>query len=158
MSKLHEQVVNEIVFEIGQIGQLLNVYADLLQRVQERDPDTVEIAAVATVLHSFYNGVEKIFTSVAKGLDDFVPAGGQSHRDLLLQVSRETEKRPQLISKKTAKTLSPYLGFRHFYRHSYSFLIDWDELKKLVVPLEQVWTETRIELEQFVEMLQSASQ
>lgn len=124
MSKLHKQVVSEIVFEIGQIDQLLNVYAELLHRVQERDPDTVEIAAVATVLHSFYTGLENVFTSVAKGIDNSVPSGGQSHRDLLRQMSQETELRMPLVSKRTAKTLSEYLGFRHFYRHSYSFLID----------------------------------
>ncbi len=97
--------------------------------------------------------MEKIFISVAKGIDDSVPAGGQSHRDLLLQMSHETEQRPQLISTKTAKSLSGYLGFRHFYRHSYSFLIDWEELKKLVTPLVRIWADTKIEFETFIESL-----
>lgn len=43
-------------FEIEQIDQLITVYADLLERVQQRTPDLVEVAAVASVLHSFYNG------------------------------------------------------------------------------------------------------
>lgn len=158
MSKLHKQVVSEIVFEIGQIDQLLNVYAELLHRVQERDPDTVEIAAVATVLHSFYTGLENVFTSVAKGIDNSVPSGGQSHRDLLRQMSQETERRMPLVSKRTAKTLSEYLGFRHFYRHSYSFLIDWEELKKLVMPLEYVWANTRSEFNSFIETLQAQNE
>lgn len=153
MSKSREQVVSEILFEIGQLDQLLVIYADLLQRVQERDPDTVEIAAVATVLHSFYNGVENIFFTVAKGIDESVPSGGQSHRDLILQVSRKTNQREQVIPKQTAQSLSEYLGFRHFYRHSYSFLIDWQELKKLVVPLEEVWRNVKSELLMFIETL-----
>lgn len=124
MSKSLEQVAVQIEFEIEQIDLLLRTYADLMNRVQQRNPDTVEIAAVATVLHSFYKGVENIFSSVAKGIDASVPSGAQSHRDLLLQVSRETKQRAPLISKETAKQLSEYLGFRHFYRHSYSFLID----------------------------------
>jgi len=153
LSKSREQVVSEILFEIGQLDQLLVIYADLLQRVQERDPDTVEIAAVATVLHSFYNGVENIFFTVAKGIDESVPSGGQSHRDLILQVSHKTNQREQVISKQTAQRLSEYLGFRHFYRHSYSFLIDWQELKKLVVPLEEVWRNVKSELLMFIETL-----
>lgn len=153
MSKSREQVVREILFEVGQLDQLLVIYADLLQRVQARDPDTVEIAAVATVLHSFYNGVENIFFTVAKGVDETVPSGGQSHRDLILQVSRKTNQREQVISKQTAQVLSEYLGFRHFYRHSYSFLIDWEELKKLVVPLEEVWRAIRGEFMKFIETL-----
>lgn len=155
MSKSPEQVASEITFEVGQIDQLLILYADLLRRVLERDPDTVEIAAVATVLHSFYYGLENIFMTVAKGIDNSVPSGGQSHRDLLLQIGKKTEKRNSLISKATAKLLSEYLGFRHFYRHSYSFLIDWQELKKLVVPLAQNWEIAKSEFEQFVTTLNS---
>lgn len=155
MSKSHEQVRAQIEFEVEQIDLLLSTYADLLTRVQQRNPDTVEIAAVATVLHSFYNGVENIFASVAKGIDGSVPSGAQSHRDLLLQVSRKTEQRDSLISKETAKRLSEYLGFRHFYRHSYSFLIDWEELNKLVVPLDSVWLQTKNEFYSFTNTLRS---
>jgi hypothetical protein len=31
------------------------------------------------------------------------------------------------------------LGFRHFYRHGYSFFLEWDELEELVTPLAEVW-------------------
>lgn len=156
MSKSPEQVGAEITFEVDQIDQLLVLYDDLLRRVLERDPDTVEIAAVATVLHSFYNGLENVFYTVAKDIDDLIPSGGQSHRDLLSQVSNRTEKRSALISNSTAKFLREYLGFRHFYRHSYSFLIDWEELKKLVIPLAKNWTITKGEFQRFVSMLQGS--
>lgn len=155
MSKSLEQVGAEITFEVGQIDQLLNTYADLLSRVLVRDPDTVEIAAVATVLHSFYNGLENVFLTVVKDIDDSVPSGGQSHRELLFQVTKKTDKRDALVSKSTAKLLGDYLGFRHFYRHSYSFLIDWGELRKLVTPLDQNWATTKREFEQFIAGLKS---
>lgn len=61
MSESVEKVIDQITFEIAQIDKLFEVYAELLSRVQQRQPDTVEIAAVASVLHSFYNGVENIF-------------------------------------------------------------------------------------------------
>lgn len=157
MSKSREQVASEIGFEIGQIDQLLATYADLLKRVRQRDPDTVEIAAVATVLHSFYNGLENIFMTVAKGIDESVPSGGQSHRDLLLQVSRKSGLRETLIKKETANKLGEYLGFRHFYRHSYSFVIDWQELKKLVDALDQVWLEVRTQINDFAHSLKTAN-
>jgi len=155
LSKSLEQVGAEITFEVGQIDQLLNTYADLLSRVLVRDPDTVEIAAVATVLHSFYNGLENVFLTVVKDIDDSVPSGGQSHRELLFQVTKKTDKRDALVSKSTAKLLGDYLGFRHFYRHSYSFLIDWGELRKLVTPLDQNWATTKREFEQFIAGLKS---
>ena len=67
-----------MTFEIGQIDQLLAVYADLVERVQQRPPDLVEITAIASVLHSFYNGLENIFLSIAKGVDQQVYTGGTS--------------------------------------------------------------------------------
>ncbi len=56
--ELPENVVSRVTFEIGQIDQLLAAYADVLERVQQRTPDLVEITAIASVLHSFYNGLE----------------------------------------------------------------------------------------------------
>jgi len=60
-------------FEIGQIDQLLKSYTDILYRVQEDTPDLVELTALASVLHSFYNGLEKIFLVIAKKVDKNVP-------------------------------------------------------------------------------------
>ncbi len=65
-SKLDEKVISQIKFETGQIDLLFEAYADLLDRVQKRTPDLVEVTAVASVLHSFYNGLENIFLSIAK--------------------------------------------------------------------------------------------
>lgn len=156
MSESVEKVIDRITFEITQIDKLFEVYAELLSRVQQRQPDTVEIAAVASVLHSFYNGVENIFSIVAKHLDQNVPTGTQSHRDLLLQMTKPNARRGNVISLETAEKLADYLGFRHFYRHSYSFFIDWGELQKLVHALSQVWAQTKSDILTFTSSLRSA--
>jgi hypothetical protein len=155
LSESVEKVIDRINFEITQIDKLFEVYAELLSRVQKRQPDTVEIAAVASVLHSFYNGVENIFLIVAKHIDQSVPTGMQSHRDLLLQMTQRNSRRGNVISTDTAKKLSAYLGFRHFYRHSYSFFIDWNELQKLVRVLPQVWEQNKSDLLTFIGSLSS---
>jgi len=107
------------------------------------------MTAMASVLHSFYNGVENIFLSVAKGLDQEVPAGAQWHRDLLAQMTQKTVNRGSVISTELAHQLTEYLGFRHFYRHSYSFFLEWGELEKLVTALPTIWDQTRKELSEF---------
>ncbi len=86
MSESAKKVVGQVIFEVEQIDQLLTVYADLLGRVHQHTPDMVEVTAVASVLHSFYNGLENIFLSIAKGLDQQVPTGSQWHQDLLVQM------------------------------------------------------------------------
>jgi hypothetical protein len=152
---LAEKVISQVEFEIGQIDQLFKSYADLLERVQKNMPDLVEVTAVASVLHSFYNGLENIFLSIAKGIDADVPAGSQWHRDLLTRMAESTARRRSVLTTEMAHRLADYLGFRHFYRHSYSFFLEWDEVEKLVTPLAEVWVQVKDELQLFLNSLSS---
>ena len=149
--ELADKITTRIQFEIGQIDQLFETYHDLLEKSQRESPNLVEITAIASVLHSFYNGVENIFLVVAKGIDNNVPAGQQWHRDLLKQMAEATSHRKAILTTELTNQLADYLGFRHFYRHSYSFHLDWTELEKLVNPLLDVWQQTKREFELFLE-------
>jgi len=152
-SKLADKVISQVRFEIGQIDQLFESYADLLEQAQKKAPDLIEITAMASVLHSFYNGLENIFLSIAKGIDQDVPAGAQWHRDLLTRMTEATSSRGPVLTVHMAHRLANYLGFRHFYRHSYSFFLEWDELEKLVTPMSEVWEQTKYELQLFLDDL-----
>jgi len=152
-SKLVESVVSQVEFEIGQIDHLFESYADLLEQAQGKAPALVEVTAVGSVLHSFYNGLENIFLSIAKRIDRDVPAGAQWHRDLLTRMTEATPGRGPVLIVDTAHQLANYLAFRHFYRHSYSFFLDWDELEELVTPLAEVWERTKDELQRFLDSL-----
>lgn len=146
MSGSVERATADIRFEIEQIDTLFEMYHDLFESVRSDNLSLVELTALASVLHSFYNGLENVFLSVAKKIDEQVPAGSQWHRDLLVQVSHPTSSRGAVISEQLATTLANYMVFRHFYRHSYSFILDWAELQELVRPLHRVWSETKSEL------------
>jgi hypothetical protein len=148
---LVERIVSQIKFEIEQIDHLLASYADLLERTQEQKPDLIQVTAVASVLHSFYNGLENIFLVIAKGIDADVPTGAQWHRDLLTRMTEPTSSRKPVLMAETAHRLASYLGFRHFYRHSYSFFLEWDELKGLVLTLAEVWNRAKTELRVFLD-------
>lgn len=138
-----DDVIEQIEFEIGQIDHLLEVYADLLTRLQHKPPDAVEMAAVASVLHSFYNGLESIFFSVAKQIDGEVPGGPESHSMLLKRMMLPGRSRPSLLSQDNGSRLVDYLGFRHFYRHSYTFFLEWEKVGELVSHLAEVWDQVR---------------
>jgi hypothetical protein len=146
---LPEKVISQVRFEIEQIDHLFEVYAGLLERARKDTPGLVEVAALASVLHSFYNGLENIFLSIAKGIDQNVPSGAQWHRDLLNQMTEATSSRGPVLAGDTGRRLASYLGFRHFYRHSYSFFLDWEEVERLVIPLLEVWEQTKHELQLF---------
>jgi len=152
---LIERVIEDIQFDIAQIDRLFVSYAALFDRVRQAQPDLIETTAVASVLHSFYNGLELIFLSIAKRLDGQVPIGERWHRTLLLQMVQSTAQRASVLSAESAQQLENYLGFRHFYRHSYSFFLDWSELEKLVSPLESMWSQVKAELNVFLDSLSS---
>lgn len=59
----HDKMKSAVLFEIRQIDQLFKAYNQLLEKCQEGQPNLIELTALASVLHSFYNGVENIFIS-----------------------------------------------------------------------------------------------
>ena len=105
------------------------MYNQLLKECREKEPDLVEITAIASVLHSFYNGLENIFEIIAKRIDNGIIQGEQWHKRLLSEMVSKNDKRSVVISNDLKDKLIEYMGFRHFFRHSYSFFLDWDDLK-----------------------------
>ena len=148
---MDDRAISQVRFETQQIDHLLESYAELLERTQKRTLDLIEVTAAASVLHSFYNGIENIFLSISKGTDAVVPSGPHWHRDLLNRMTKAMSSREPVLTVEMAHQLADYLGFRHFYRHSYSFFLDWDELEKLVTPLAEVWERVKDELQRFLD-------
>lgn len=148
-----DNVISQVKLEISLIDDLFQSYSNLLLRIQEEKPDLIETTALASILHSFYNGLENIFLCIAKGIDHNVPAGDRWHRDLLNQMGEIIPARNQVLTSETIDQLTDYMGFRHFFRHSYSFSLEWEELEKLVSPVEKVWKQTKDEFEIFMNSL-----
>ncbi|MCG3159493.1 MAG: hypothetical protein JMDDDDMK_00482 [Acidobacteria bacterium] len=141
---------------MGLIDELLATYDDLLQRAQKDTPNLIETAALASILHSFYNGLENIFMRVAKKIDQHVPTGEQWHRDLLQQMACSSERRSQVVSAEAAEALREYLSFRHFFRHGYSSRFDWSRMAIIAQAVREVWALTRKEIEEFLRVSESA--
>lgn len=74
---LPEKTRLKIQFEIQQIDRLIETYSELLKKCWQNEPDNIEIAALGSVLHSFYNGLENIFSVIAKESD------GNMHKALV---------------------------------------------------------------------------
>lgn len=126
-------------YEIQQIDRLLDSFDPLLEAVETRDPDLVELSALAAVLHSFYGGVEGIFSMIAKNRDDQLPSGAKWHKDLLDQMARPTKDRSPVVGNGLHAELIEYLSFRHFFRNSYAYELDWDQLRPLVQSIKVTW-------------------
>ena len=150
-----EKVKSQIRFEIGQIENLLLEYDSIFNETKLREPNRVEIAAIASVLHSFYNGIENIFVLVIKKIDgENIKEASNWHKEVLIKASHSSVNRNGVISDELRQSLSDYLAFRHFFRHSYTFLLSWDELKRLANNLNNVWENVKGELDLFLKNLE----
>ena len=147
---MDELTAAKIQDQIEQMNELIESYRNLLDITLEKDPDLIEVSALGSVLHSFYNGIEGIFTIIAKKIDRQIPDGPNRHKDLLAQMSEDIENRITLINKDQYSRLHDYLRFRHFFRHSYTYYLDWSLMKPLVHDLEETWNRLEESIRRFI--------
>ena len=92
------------------------------------------------------NYLKNIFEIIAKNIDKSIPTGNKSHQELLHQMASENNKRSELISEELYFRLREYATFRHFYRHAYSFQLNWLKMKPLVDNMYFTWDEVKASL------------
>lgn len=114
----------------AEMENIRSVAAGLPNHARLQRLSALELAGVAALLNSFYNGIENILKQILLSQKTAVPQGATWHRDLLnLAVKKK------IISKVFADNLKPYMAFRHFFSHSYSFDLDPARLAPLVKTL-----------------------
>lgn len=143
-------IKEQIKFKINDIDKLFSEYELIFEKIKGEKPDLFDITILGSVLHSFYNGIENIFEIIAKNIDGNVPAGNKSHQELLHQMAGENEKRNEIINENLYYKLREYATFRHFYRHAYSFQLNWDKMKPLIDDIHKIWKEVKMSLEKII--------
>jgi hypothetical protein len=101
---------------------------------EKTEYSVAELAAIATFIHNFYNGLENILKRILMFEKTALKDAPTWHKNLL-----QTSLNKNIISAELYDSLSNYLSFRHFFVHSYSFTLRWNELKPLVDDLEVTW-------------------
>ena len=143
MDNLDSIIKKQIQFKINEIDKLFSEYELIFKKVENWKPDLFDMTILGSVLHSFYNGIENIFEIIAKNLDKEVPMGNKSHQELLHQMASENNYRKEVISEELYLQLREYATFRHFYRHAYSFQLNWDKMEPLITNIFKVWKEVK---------------
>ena len=125
-----------------------------------RFPDQQDhfLNSLALSLHSFYNGLERIFEIIARRLDPTFPSGERWHRDLLEQMGQEIlGVRPAVLSAESVESLDEFLAFRHRVRNLYTFNLEAEPLHELLERLPGAWQSARADIEAFRRLLQQAA-
>ena len=96
----------------------------------------IYLDSVAFNLQGFYSGLERIFETIARRVDQNVPSGETWHRELLNQMGREVAGvRPAVVSQQSIITLDEFRKFRHLIRNVYSFSLVPEKIDPLVSPV-----------------------
>lgn len=149
----HDKVKEAIETEFGEIESLFQLYKkELFDLDLEKTPSLLELTSFASVLHSFYNGIENILFTIAKHIDKSVPSDSNWHKELLSRMTKKNKFRRPVLSVVMKDELKKYLTFRHFFRHSYSFHLEWEELEKLVKPIHHTWKKFKEEIYSFLSL------
>ena len=97
------RVISEIKEELEKIDALV---LELDNHHSARPENNFYLRAVASILHDFYCGAERIFIRIAEELNGGIPEGENWHIQLLKDMGLEIEKvRPSVISHDASKRL-----------------------------------------------------
>lgn len=149
---------SELLALKAEIESDLNDLATVVREIREtaaalpsqEEPSHRDKAALGAFVHSFYNGVENVLKRLAQEVDRSVPGGEGWHQALLRRMTTAVSGvRPAVLRREMAASLEPYLGFRHFFRHSYTFELDWEKLRPLVERVEEVFEGFKGDVEAF---------
>lgn len=148
-----EALKMDIADELTNLGRIVDHAKLLLQRLPP-EPTFIEIDAAGKLIHDFYNGVERIFERIAVRLGPGLPTGPGWHTLLLRGMESGVEGiRPAVIDHELALQLVDYLRFRHLFRHTYGYELQWGKLQPLIEGLEATLTRLRQQIMQFVKSL-----
>ena len=104
-----------------------------------RTGDSYALRARGSILHDFYNGVERVFTPIARDLNGGIPQGEQWQQQLLDDMRLGIPKvRPPVMDASLAGALGEYLRFRHVFWNQGGSALDVQRL----TPLEDRLPET----------------
>ena len=141
--------------ELSKLERLTQDFAgleDLLAKAPEEVP-FFERAAVGYYLHSFYNGCENIFTSIGRFFENDLSPDSW-HADLLKRMKLTVSGyRPAVIDEELYRLLNDFRGFRHVFRHSYTFDLDWEKERLVADKLTRTAALLKVQVEAFLEKL-----
>ena len=104
----------------------------------------LELGGTASLLSSFYHGIENILKQGLLALGVGLPSGAAWHRDLLQSACAHG-----IISAELRDQLVPFMAFRHFFTHAYGFDLDPQRLRPLVRVVRPVHASFKKEAKRF---------
>jgi len=155
MRKKYLILCQNINNELEEINKAVQRAKKAWEFAQKKD-EILYLDSLALNLHSFYNGIERIFERVAENIDEFKPGNINWHQEILNQMTLEVPNiRPALISQDLKEKLDEYRAFRHVVRNIYSHNFRVDKMKNLIESIDKIYSEIESSLQDFCKFLKA---
>lgn len=152
------QLAGHLTADREDLDRILGEAARCLEDLSQREPTYLEVRGAGDIVHDFYNVVEHFFERVAVELNGGLPAGPDSHAQLLRRMSRDVDDvRPAVVDESLRSSLHPYLRFRDLFRRGYGFSLEWSKLAPLLEGMQELSAEVRRQFDGFIAAIQGLS-
>jgi hypothetical protein len=144
--------INDELEKIARLLREFSVVANKLE-IPASEVPFYDRAAIGYYLHNFYNGCETMFRCIARFFENDM--GPQTwHTDLLKRMRLAIPGfRPAVIDEELYLLLDDFRGFRHKFRHSYTFELDWERERLVAEKLPRAVSLLKAQLQAFTEQL-----
>jgi hypothetical protein len=144
----------------GQVSEIDRIYDTLAAKARlVHSGSTREIVeSIGYWLHNLYSAYEDLFKIVASFWENSVPPDGTYHVLLLKRMRTTVEGvRPAVLSPESYQHLDELRGFRHVFRHAYSYGLDGDRVTILLRKVLDHRTAVHADLERFRNLIREAA-
>lgn len=149
----HQMLHSLVEDELAALQRLVEQTEEAVSNL-DVPPSQFEMNALASYVHQFYTGCERILERIAIEIDGGLAQGAFSHANLLAQMAQQRPGlRPPIIDEDLWLRLQEYLQFRHFFRHAYAYILEWPKLHPLVSGMSETLMELQVQLERFFDEL-----
>ncbi|MGB9857741.1 MAG: hypothetical protein ACPLKX_06350 [Dictyoglomaceae bacterium] len=81
---------------------------------------------------NLYNAFEDLFSEISKSFENKIEDASFFHKELLRRMTLEIPGiRPKVLSKESFIILNELRGFRHIFRHAYTYEIIPEKVKRI---------------------------
>ena len=143
--------------EMGKIKRLYQEFVPMEEKLNlsEDNITNYDKVVIGYFMHNFYNGCENIFRTIARFFENDLSADSW-HKDLLRRMTFEIEGfRPRVISEQLYLLLDDFRGFKHKFRYTYSFELDWEREKVVARKFTKTWELMQDEMQLLIQKLES---
>ncbi len=120
---------------------------DELQKISVKpEKNVAEVTGMAAFIHNFYSGVENILKQIFAETGLKLPSSSSWHKELL-----ENAFAKGMVSESTKTFPGKFLVFRHFFMHSYGFMLNEEEIDPFVPLAPKVFEAFQSEIQAYLE-------